>query len=185
MILNSEISRRKLLTTGCMGMLGAIAPSLLTSGKAYARNGGVWKATFKQAHTGEEFSGTYRVGDKYLPDAFKRISYILRDHRTGEAFPMDPHVLDIMSMLQNRVGGKKFTVLSGYRSPKTNNMLRSSSKGVAKNSYHMYGQALDLRVSGASCSRMCSLAKNLKAGGVGYYPRSNFVHVDTGPIRTW
>jgi len=186
MSLWNNIDRRDFLRVGMAGLVGIAAPTLLTSGEAYASNGGRWRVSFENAHTHERFSGVYRVGDQYLPEAFEKINRALRDHRTGEMFPMDPHVIDIMSRVQGKVGrGHKLHVLSGYRSPKTNNMLRGKTRGVAKNSFHMYGQALDLRMDDVGASRIRSAARGLRAGGVGYYPRRNFTHVDTGDVRTW
>ncbi|MCB1562110.1 MAG: DUF882 domain-containing protein [Alphaproteobacteria bacterium] len=178
------MERRDVLRFGLMGALASALP-LFASGPAQAASQAAWKVSFHHAHTGESFNGVYRVGDKYLPEAFERINYILRDFRTGEAFPMDPRVLDIASRIQAKMGlSTPFEVLSGYRSPKTNAMLRRVSTGVAKNSFHMYGQAMDLRVAGRT-RKLRDTAKSLRAGGVGYYPKSGFVHVDTGNIRTW
>ena len=140
-----------------------------------------WKVSFRHDHTGESFSGVYRVGDKYLPEAFERLSYVLRDFRTNEVFPMDPHVVDIISLIQSKIKSHDtIQILSGYRSPKTNAMLSRRTRGVASNSFHMYGQAVDLRIPGYSTKRLRNVARSLKAGGVGYYPRSGFVHIDTG-----
>ena len=181
-----RVTRREVLKTGLVGLLAGIAPLAVPSqteaGRAYAAR----RIAFRSAHTGESFSGVYRVGDKYLPEAFDRINYILRDIRTGEVFPMDPRVIDILSMVhQNSKSRKKFEILSGYRSPKTNAMLRRASSGVAKNSFHMYGQAIDVRLPDLRTSQLRQEARKLRAGGVGYYPRSNFVHVDTGQVRSW
>ncbi len=137
-------------------------------------------------HTGETFAGVYRVGDKYLPEAFERMNYVLRDFRTEEVFPMDPRILDILSLLYERLdASESYQVLSGYRSPKTNAMLRGEGTGVARNSFHMYGQAIDIRIPGQNTKIVRNTALDLRAGGVGYYPRSNFVHVDTGKVRSW
>ncbi len=146
----------------------------------------MWEVSFRNAHTQESFSGVYRVGDQYLPDVFERLNYMLRDFRTGEAFPMDPRVIDIISMVQQGTGKTtSLEILSGYRTPKTNAMLRRISEGVARNSYHMYGQAIDIRMPGVSTKQLASVARGLRAGGVGYYPKSHFVHVDTGDLRSW
>lgn len=178
------MERRDVLRLGLASALVAALP-LCAPAEAQAAPQSAWKVSFRHAHTGESFSGVYRVGDKYLPEAFERINYVLRDFRTGEAFPMDPRVLDIASRIQAKMGlNAPFEVLSGYRSPKTNAMLRRVSTGVAKNSFHMYGQALDLRVAGR-IKKLRDTARSLRAGGVGYYPKSGFVHVDTGNIRTW
>lgn len=181
-----DMDRRGLLKMGLAGLLAAVVP-LGLSRNAYAKsNYDSWKIAFRHEHTGESFSGVYRVGDRYLPEAFERINYVLRDFRTGEVFPMDPRTIDILSMVHKRMGATEpYETLSGYRSPKTNAMLRKSSTGVAKNSFHMYGQAIDFRIAGVSTSKLRTVAKGLQAGGVGYYPNSNFVHVDTGKVRSW
>lgn len=180
-----EIDRRDLLKLGLLGILGTVTP-LLPAKSALASNYGSWRVNFHHAHTKESFNGVYRVGDRYLPEAFERINYVMRDFRTREIFPMDPRVIDILSLVQAKTqGAPKLEILSGYRSPKTNAMLRRASTGVAKNSFHMYGQAIDIRMPGKSTRQLQGVAKSLRAGGVGYYPRSNFVHVDTGTVRSW
>ncbi|MBN8521218.1 MAG: DUF882 domain-containing protein [Alphaproteobacteria bacterium] len=147
---------------------------------------GVRRISFRNQHTGEIFSGVYRVGDKYLPDAFDKINVVLRDFRSDEIFPIDPRVIDIIYSVHQMTGrSDPYEVLSGYRCPKTNKQLRSNSEGVAKNSLHMTGQAIDLRMPGYSSYNIRSLAVSLKAGGVGYYPKSDFVHMDSGIVREW
>lgn len=181
----SELNRRDILKMGMATVIGSCIP-LLSAKDAYASNYGSWRVAFRQPHTNDSFSGVYRVGDKYLPEAFQRLSYVMRDFRTGESFPMDPHLLDIVSLIQKRTNtDKPLHILSGYRSPTTNAQLRKASTGVAKNSFHMYGQAADIRMPGYSTSALRGIAKSLRAGGVGFYPRSNFVHVDTGDVRYW
>mgnify|MGYP001030101795 CR=1 FL=1 len=145
-----------------------------------------WKISFRNAHTNESFSGVYRVGNKYLPEAFERINYVLRDFRTEEVFPMDPQVIDLLTIMRARMRVQApYDILSGYRSPKTNAMLGQRSRAVASNSFHMYGQAIDIRLPGYNTRHLRNVARELEVGGVGYYPRSNFVHVDTGSVRTW
>ncbi len=180
------VHRRDILKIGAAGVLAATVP-LAVSKESFAVSGhGAWRLNFRNAHTGQTFSGVYRVGDKYLPDAFERLNYVLRDFRTGDIFPMDPRVLDILNIIQSKIGASEpFEILSGYRSPKTNAMLRKASTGVARNSFHMYGQALDIRLPGFRTSELRRIARSLKAGGVGYYPKSDFVHIDTGKVRTW
>lgn len=182
----NQINRRDLLKLGVAGVVGSLMP-LFPSRNAYAMtNFASWKISFRNTHTGESFSGVYRVGDKYLPEAFERMNYVLRDHRADEVFPMDPRIVDIVKVLQDRTNSSgPVEVLSGYRSPKTNAMLRGASTGVAKNSFHMYGQAMDIRMPGYSTRRLRDQAKKMKAGGVGFYPKSDFVHVDTGKVRSW
>lgn len=179
------MNRREIVKAGLAGMLASLVP-FFPAGKAFASTGGAWRVVFRNSHTGESFNGVYRVGNKYLPEAFDRLNYVLRDFRTGEIFPMDPRVIDLMSVIQKKTGQKQpLEVLSGYRSPKTNAGLRHESSGVAKNSFHMYGQALDMRLRGYSTRGLRNIAVNLKGGGVGYYPRSDFIHVDTGSVRSW
>lgn len=183
---NLITQRRNFLKLGIAGMVGAMVPFISAKSVLAANNYDTWKISFRHAHTGESFSGVYRVGDKYLPEAFERLSYVLRDFRTNEVFPMDPSVIDILSIVQRKTGSSEpMETLSGYRSPKTNAMLRENTIGVASNSFHMYGQAIDIRIPGYSTSKVRKVAKSLEAGGVGYYPRSNFVHVDTGKVREW
>ncbi len=183
---NKEFSRRDMLKMGMAGLMAASVPLLSTAKVNAATSKDRWSISLRHGHTGESYSGVYRVGDRYLPEAFERINHLLRDFRTGEIFPMDPHVIDIVSMAQRKVNtGRPTEVLSGYRSPRTNAMLRRASGGVAKNSYHMYGQALDIRMPGSSIRRVREAARSLRAGGVGYYPKSGFVHVDTGDVRSW
>lgn len=181
-----NLDRRQVLSMGLVGLLGAIVP-LLPSRRAFASaNTASWRVAIRHSHTGETFNGVYRVGDTYLPEAFERLNYVLRDFRTNEVFPMDPRALDIVSIIQKKTGARApVEVLSGYRSPKTNAMLRHNSGGVAKNSLHMYGQAIDIRMRGYNTSKLRKIATALHAGGVGYYPKSNFVHVDTGAVRSW
>lgn len=185
-------SRRDLLKAGLIGVAAGIVTvgvsgPVLAAGRM-ASGGGAQRVSFRNAHTGDSFDGVYKVGGKYLPDAFDRINYVLRDFRTGEDYPIDPRCIDIISMVQQRTQRKDpLEVLSGYRSPRTNNMLRSasSSSGVARNSLHMTGQAIDFRMPGFSTARLRDISIDLRAGGVGYYARSNFVHVDTGKVRHW
>jgi uncharacterized protein YcbK (DUF882 family) len=121
-----------------------------------------------------------------LKESLREINHLLRDHRTGDTVQMDRELLDLLYSLQHKVESKKeFQVISGYRSPKTNAMLRSKSSGVAKKSLHMQGKAIDIRLPGTSLKNLRKAAVALKSGGVGYYPNSNFVHVDTGRVRYW
>lgn len=144
------------------------------------------EVSIRNAHTGERFKGVYRIGSYYVPSAFRRINRVMRDHRTGDIHPIDPELIDTVARVQRDCRcGQAVEILSGYRSPKTNNMLRRKSGAVAKNSYHMKGQAADIRVPGSSTKKVRNTARALRVGGVGYYPRSGFVHVDTGKVRSW
>lgn len=138
-------------------------------------------------HTGEKLSKVeYWYKGWYIPDAMAEISRLLRDHRTDKVHDMDPKLVDLMNALAVKVGAvRPFDVISGYRAPESNAALRAKSSGVAQNSYHMKGMAVDLRLPGQSLSGLRKAALKLQAGGVGYYPKSNFVHVDVGPVRAW
>ncbi|MBD8514901.1 DUF882 domain-containing protein [Photobacterium sp. WH77] len=137
-------------------------------------------------HTKEELETRYFDGKFYLDKELKRMNHICRDFRQNEVAPMDRRLFDAISQIREELSHKgQVRIISGYRSPKTNQMLRGSTKGVAKKSYHMTGQAIDFNLEGISLSRVRSAALDLKLGGVGYYPRSGFVHIDTGPVRRW
>jgi len=138
-------------------------------------------------HTGERIDIVYRRGDQYLPEAEAQLDHFLRDHRTGEVKHYDPHVFDILSDLAAAVGhpNGEIDIICGYRTPWSNEFLRARSSGVAKNSQHMQAHAIDIRIPGVDTLKLRNAALALGRGGVGYYPRSAFVHVDTGRVRTW
>jgi uncharacterized protein YcbK (DUF882 family) len=138
-------------------------------------------------HTGEHIDVVYRRGDVFLPDAEGQLDHFLRDHRTGEVKHYDPRVFDILSDLATAVGhpGAEIQIICGYRTPWSNEFLRSRSPGVAKGSLHMRAQAIDIRIPGVDALTLRNAALALGRGGVGYYPKSGFVHVDTGRVRTW
>jgi uncharacterized protein YcbK (DUF882 family) len=141
---------------------------------------------FYNLHTGEHLSATYWVDGVYVPDEMVAINRVLRDFRTGDVTKMDPQLFDLLYVLQQKVEKQgAFHVISGYRSPKTNASLSSHSNGVAKHSLHMRGKAIDIRLPGVELKHLRQAALTMHAGGVGYYPRSNFVHVDTGRPRFW
>jgi uncharacterized protein YcbK (DUF882 family) len=138
-------------------------------------------------HTGERIDIVYRRGDAFLPEAEEQLDHFLRDHRTGEVKHYDPRVFDILADLAAAVGhpGEEIQIICGYRTPWSNAFLRSHSEGVAKTSLHMRAQAIDIRIPGVDTLTLRNAALALGRGGVGYYPRSEFVHVDTGRVRTW
>ena len=138
-------------------------------------------------HTGEQIDIVYRRGDTYLPDAIAKLDFLLRDFRTGDVRHFDPRLYDTLEDLTASVGrlGAEIDIICGYRSPWTNEFLRSHTSGVAKNSLHIQAEAIDLRIPGVDTLKLRRAALNLHRGGVGYYPHSDFIHVDTGRVRQW
>jgi uncharacterized protein YcbK (DUF882 family) len=138
-------------------------------------------------HTGESIDVVYRRGDSYVPDALARLNQFLRDHRTGAVHDYDPRLFDLLHTLEQSVGlpGREIDVICGYRSPWSNEFLRRHSLGVAAHSLHMQAEAIDIRIPGISTLALRNAALALHLGGVGYYPVSDFVHVDVGRVRQW
>ncbi len=138
-------------------------------------------------HTGERIDIVYRRGDAYLDDALGRLDHFLRDHRTGQGLHYDPHLFDLLTDLTAAAGkpDAEIAVVCGYRSPWSNEFLRAHTAGVAKHSLHMQARAIDIRLPGVSTRDLRSAALSLHRGGVGYYPRSGFIHVDTGRVTQW
>lgn len=144
------------------------------------------KLSFYHTHTGKSLSITYHDGQSFIKPALQEINQFLGDFRTGEHYPIDTRLLDGLYLLQQTANNKdKFEIISAYRSPKTNQQLRNKSKNVAKRSLHMQGKAIDVRLRGINTKKLQQLAKSLKIGGVGYYKRSDFIHLDTGRVRYW
>ncbi len=141
--------------------------------------------TLFNMNTQETITSTYRRGGQYIPAELQKLSTFLVDHKSGDVIAMDPELFDILWHVQRRLGNTSFEVLSAYRSPQTNAVLARMSRGVARNSLHTQGQAIDIKVPGASPYQVRQVARELGLGGVGYYPRTGFVHVDTGPVRYW
>ena len=142
--------------------------------------------SFYHTHTSEELSVTYYVDEEYVASEIKKLNHFLRDFRTEDEVEMDPGVFDILFEIQQRTGSTGvFEVISAYRSPETNEMLRSNSGGVARNSQHLLGKAIDIRLTDLDTAELRDIALSLERGGVGYYSESNFVHVDTGRVRRW
>jgi uncharacterized protein YcbK (DUF882 family) len=138
-------------------------------------------------HTGERIRVVYREGERYIPTALAGLEYFLRDHRTGEVRHFDPRLYDTLFDLTVSVGhpGAEIDIVCGYRTESTNQVLRERTVGVAKNSLHIQGQAIDLRIPGINTLTLRRAALALARGGVGYYPHSDFIHVDTGRVRQW
>lgn len=183
------VSRRRFLGIGAVATASALVPgrALALSSKPNAAADRV--LSFFNTHTGERLRTAYCCAGDYQPEALKAIDYILRDFRANEIKSIDRKLLDLL----HELGGTLETdqplhIISGYRSPHTNAMLRSrggATSGVASGSLHQVGKAIDIRIPGVRLDHLRAAARSLKLGGVGYYPSSNFVHVDTGRVRYW
>jgi uncharacterized protein YcbK (DUF882 family) len=162
--------------------LGEASGELQDGGKPY-------QLRMTNLHTGESLDVVYRIGDTYVPEALEKLNYFLRDHYTQDVVRYEPKEFDVLHALMARLGRPNglIDVVCGYRTPETNAALRhgSAKTGVAEHSQHMEGHAIDLRVPGVSTVQVRDTALSLRAGGVGYYPVSQFVHVDVGPVREW
>lgn len=181
-----ELSRRRFLRAG----LGACAVLALPMGASTAhaaiRRPFEKKLSFLNLHTGERTQAVFWANGRYIPESMRAINHVLRDHRTGDRRPIDPQLFDLLHLLQHKLGTKQeFHVISAYRSPATNAKLAEQNGGVAKNSMHTHGKAIDIRLPGRKLSDIRAAAMSLQMGGVGYYPSSNFVHLDTGNFRYW
>ncbi|MFZ0614402.1 MAG: DUF882 domain-containing protein [Desulfobacterales bacterium] len=142
--------------------------------------------SFFNTHTGENLDVCYCRNGVYPSRALNRIRHLLRDHRTGDTKAIDPHVLDILYRLSRRLGtAGPFHIISGYRSPATNAALHRKNLKVASRSLHVRGMAIDFRLPDRHTATVHAAALDIQAGGVGYYPESDFVHVDCGPVRSW
>ncbi|WP_144209323.1 DUF882 domain-containing protein [Shewanella donghaensis] len=175
---------RRQLILGISGV--AVASMFTTPAQASRSTFGNKELSFFNRHTGERQQGSYWSDGEYRQDTLELFSIVLRDHRQNEAAPMDNRLFELLHNLQQTLGNSdEIHVISGYRSPKTNNMLATKSNGVAKKSYHMKGMAMDIAIPGIELKTLREAAISLKLGGVGYYPRSGFIHVDSGPVRSW
>jgi uncharacterized protein YcbK (DUF882 family) len=181
----TTISRRGLL--GAFAATAMIATPTFSNAFGFLRGAGdIRRIRMYSGRTGESIDTIYWVEGDYIKDALKEINHFMRDWRSGQTTNMDPRTIDIMAASHRLMDvSEPYLMLSGYRSPKTNAMLRSRSGGVARNSLHMKGQAADLRLKSRSTGQMAKAAAACASGGVGKYSRSNFVHMDCGPIRVW
>lgn len=162
-------------------------PAKVTPKQSPAQAGQERALRLYNTHTGERMEIIYRRGDQYVPDALSKLDYFLRDHRSGDVRRFDPRLYDILSDLTASVGqpGAEIDIVCGYRTPSTNETLRAHTTGVAKNSLHIQGEAIDLRVPGVDTRKLRKAALALQRGGVGYYPHSDFIHIDVGRVRQW
>jgi uncharacterized protein YcbK (DUF882 family) len=175
------ICRRQFVAT-----LAAAVPVLTHSRTLLAASRDVRALNFVHTHTGEKLSVEYARGEAYIPDALDTVNHFLRDFRTGDVHPIDQRLLDLLHGLTRLTDTRKpFQVISGYRSPNTNALLRRAGEGVAGRSLHMKGQAIDIRLADVPLAKLRTAALTASRGGVGYYPASDFVHVDTGRVRHW
>lgn len=188
------VARRKVLVGGLSGLvsLAALNPMARAAALAGARPGSrdttldPHTLSFYHIHTAETLSATYRENGVLVPDAVAAITRLLRDFRTGEVHEIDVALLDTLSLLHEAAERRgRFEVISGFRSPRTNAALRRVTDGVAEGSLHMQGRAIDVRSTGIATKDLRAAALALARGGVGYYPSSNFVHIDTGAFRAW
>ena len=178
-------NRREFLKFGATFMVSAMVP-LPALAAVSQKAGGRRELSFFNTHTHESLDVCYFEQGGYRPEALERVNTILRDHRTGEIQPIDCRLLDILHALKTRIRPRTpFHIISGFRSPTTNAMLRRKTGGVARTSYHIKGKAIDIRLPGYRAQRLRKQCIALRSGGVGYYPKSDFVHIDTGPVRTW
>ena len=178
------LSRRSFMI---LGAAASTSPALFTSPAEAALHGHMERSVaLHNIHTGESLKTTYWADGRYQAGVLKQINHLLRDHHSGTVHVMDPRVIDLICSLQHKIGTKKpFQVISGYRSPGTNAYLHDHTDGVAQHSLHMEGKAIDIRLEGASVGSLGRAARALRAGGVGQYPESGFVHVDVGRVRHW
>jgi uncharacterized protein YcbK (DUF882 family) len=169
-------------------------PGTLGDAARVPTSGQKYELKLHHLHTGESLDIVYRIGDVYLPGAMDKLNHFLRDHRTQDTAHYDPKEFDLLHTLMARLGkaNSEIDVVCGYRTPWSNNFLRTrggtaspASTGVAKNSQHTQSKAIDIKVPGVSTAQLRDVALSLHGGGVGYYPVSQFVHVDVGPVRQW
>lgn len=175
------------------GLLGVFAATTVAAAPVSANAFGILRGAgdyrrikMYNPRTSESIDTVYWVDGKYVRDALKEINYFMRDWRTGQAIGINPTTVDIAAAVHRMMRtNEPYMMLSGYRSPRTNAMLRRRSRGVAKNSLHMKGMAADMRLKSRSVGQVFKAARACNAGGVGKYTRSNFVHMDCGPVRAW
>jgi uncharacterized protein YcbK (DUF882 family) len=176
-------SRRNML---CLATAGLSMPTLLLPRSSIAATPAVDRLSFVHTHTGERLSVAFRAMGSLIPDGLRAINRLLRDHRSGDMHAIDPALLAQLHRLAAITGTREpFEVISAFRSPRTNEMLRARGGGAARGSLHLQARAIDIRLADVKLADLRDAALELRAGGVGYYPRSQFVHLDTGRVRSW
>ena len=177
-----SVLRRQFIKFGAL----ALAAGVPTHWARAANDKTERRLAFHSTHTAENIDVVYRIGNDYIPESLAQIDRVLRDHRNNEIYPMRIELLDLLHTLSMTLDVETaFHVISGYRSPATNAVLAAQSEGVAKHSLHIEGKAIDIRLPSCELSDLRRAAIALKLGGVGDYPRLNFVHVDIGRVRYW
>lgn len=178
-------TRRRFLRHAAHFAAAGALPAL--SAPARAALEGTRGLALEHTHTHERIDLVYAVNERYVPGALSSLNHFLRDHYTGDIGLIDPRVFDLLYRVQQALGsGGSFEVISGYRCPATNTLLRETrGGGVAKHSLHMEGRAIDVRLPGVPLADLRDAALTLRGGGVGFYPQDQFVHLDTGRVRTW
>jgi uncharacterized protein YcbK (DUF882 family) len=188
-----KFSRRKLLKAGLLGVAAAIVPlgadaalRAVQPANLFVRSPSNRALSFYNVHTGERLKTVYFDNGEYVLDALREVNHFFRDFRANEVMAIDPRLLDLLYRIHFALDtSQPFNLISGYRSPATNAWLASQSEGVAHHSLHMYGMASDVNVQGRSLALLQAVALAMRGGGVGYYPRPDFVHVDIGRVRRW
>ncbi len=177
-----------LLGTG-LGRVARASEAPVADGAGLSARSEQFRLTLHHLHTGESISVVYRIGNTYLPEGLAKLNYFLRDHRTNDEGRYDPKEFDLLHALAAKLGraGAEIDIVCGYRTPGSNNYLRTRgpNTGVAQNSQHVQSKAIDIRIPGVRTAKLRDMALALGMGGVGYYPVSQFVHVDVGPVRRW
>lgn len=191
-----RVSRRHLFALGAAGAAtAATTPAWARSEADWLQGNFSWGSaklvvaralSFRHTHTDENLNVVYYENGRYLPGALEEVNHLFRDFRTDEVKEIDPALLDTLYAVRLRTEtSEPFDILSAYRSPETNAMLRRTSWGVARNSFHMQGMAIDIRLGDRDARYIARAARDMGRGGVGFYGRANFVHLDTGSVRTW
>ncbi len=181
---SAGISRRRFLKATLSAALVLSFPGIVRSRPVPADR--ERSLSFYNLHTGEHLKTTFWADGRYLPSGLSDIDFLMRDFRTGAVRGIDPRLLELLFIVRRHLeSSEPIQLISGYRSPETNAMLRRRSRGVARHSLHIEGQAADIRIPGMRLDTLRNVALSLGGGGVGYYPHLDFVHVDTGRVRQW
>lgn len=178
----ARVSRRTFIALAFAAL--AIMASIASPDRVRAAD--ARQLSFYHTHTRLSLDVVYYANGEYVDSALDDINRFLKDFRTGEMAEMNPQLLDLLHDVRNELGSEEaYEVISAYRSPKTNEMLRATTTGVAKRSQHLEGNAIDVRLRGVRTTNLRDAALRMERGGVGFYPRSDFVHIDMGPVRQW